>query len=151
MDSLPVSIKNRLNSRHKRSIRSSRSGPSRPPVQQLSALGLTATALACQLLPTPAKAYQVFFTAPNCPAGYYWDGTKCKYLVAVPTNLPVPHGQTLITPPLVSIPIDQVKVWSDLQRSMEASATPVPGPLPLAGAWVGWRWARRLRRLTHQG
>jgi hypothetical protein len=262
MESLPVSIKNRLNSRRKRSIRSSRSGPSRPPVQQLSALGLMATALACQLLPTPAKAYQVFFNAPNvlggirgvaismpstgetnfydvifkkgtlaevygdppildldnandaqtimersasainafiaaasddslsfgeagqdayyipfgspyinssgttlvnisasgkeCPAGYYWNGKECVYLPSVPTNLPVPHGQRLITqrlitPRLVSIPIDQVTVWSDLQRSMEASATPVPGPLPLAGAWVGWRWARRLRRLTQQG
>ena len=69
MESLPVSIKNSLNSRRKRSIRSSRSGPSRPPVQQLSALGLTATALACQLLPTPAKAYQVFFNAPNVLGG----------------------------------------------------------------------------------
>jgi hypothetical protein len=85
----------------------------------------------------------------ECPAGYYWNGTQCVSLVAVPTNLPVP--QRLITPRLASIPIDQVTVWSDLQRSMEASATPVPGPLPLAGAWVGWRWARRLRRLTQQG
>lgn len=31
-------------------------------------------------------------------------------------------------------------VWADLQ--------PVPGPLPVAGGLVGWRWARRLRRRT---
>lgn len=256
MELLPVSIKNRLNSRRKRSIRSSRSGPSRPPVQRLSALGLTAAALACQLLPNPAKAYQVFFNAPNvlggirgvaismpstgetnfydvifkkgtlaevygdppildldnandaqtimersasainafitatsddslsfgevgqdayyipfgspyintsgttlvnvsasgvqCPAGYYWNGKECVYLFSAPTNLPVPNMQRLIIPRLVSIPIDQVMVWSDLQRSTQASAAPVPGPMPLAGAWAGWRWARRLRRLTNQ-
>ena len=260
MESLPVSIKNRLNSRRKRSIQSSRSGPSRPPVQQLSALGLTATALACQLLPTPAKAYQVFFNAPNvlggirgvaismpstgetnfydvifkkgtlaevygdppildldnandaqtlmersasainafitatsddslsfgeagqdayyipfgspyintsgttlvnvsaselkCRDGFYWNGFTCLPLPwwrnvsqSSQSLITSQSSQRLITPLLASIPIDQVTVWSDLQRS----ATPVPGPLPLAGAWVGWRWARRLRRLTHQG
>jgi hypothetical protein len=250
MESLPVSIKNRLNSRRKRSIRSSRSGPSRPPVQQLSALGLTATALACQLLPTPAKAYQVFFNAPNvlggirgvaismpstgetnfydvifkkgtlaevygdppildldnandaqtlmersasaingylaanvgvplyfgvtgedgyalpfgspytdssglavvigaslswltCPRDYYLDVDNiCKRIDSSPLRV-APQ----IIPSLGEVPILQSSVWSDLQRS----ATPVPGPLPLAGAWVGWRWARRLRRLTQQG
>ena len=251
MESLPVSIKSRLNSRRKRSIRSSRSGPSRPPVQQLSALGLTATALACQLLPTPAKAYQVFFNAPNVLGGIrgvaismpstgetnFYDvifkkGTLAEvygdppildldnandaqtimersasaingYLAAnvgVPLYFGVtgedgyvlpfgsPYTDSLglevvigasisiqvcpdlysydnstqscvlgfanplrvapqIIPSLGEVPILQSSVWSDLQRS----ATPVPGPLPLAGAWVGWRWARRLRRLTHQG
>ena len=251
MESLPVSIKNSLNSRRKRSIRSSRSGPSRPPVQQLSALGLTATALACQLLPTPAKAYQVFFNAPNVLGGIrgvaismpstgetnFYDvifkkGTLAEvygdppildldnandaqtimersasaingYLAAnvgVPLYFGVtgedgyvlpfgsPYTDSLglevvigasisiqvcpdlysydnstqscvlgfanplrvapqIIPSLGEVPILQSSVWSDLQRS----ATPVPGPLPLAGAWVGWRWARRLRRLTHQG
>ena len=250
MESLPVSIKNSLNSRRKRSIRSSRSGPSRPPVQQLSALGLTATALACQLLPTPAKAYQVFFNAPNVLGGIrgvaismpstgetnFYDvifkkGTLAEvygdppildldnandaqtimersasaingYLAAnvgVPLYFGVtgedgyvlpfgsPYTDSLglevvigasisiqvcpdlysydnstqscvlgfanplrvapqIIPSLGEVPILQSSVWSDLQRS----ATPVPGPLPLAGAWVGWRWARRLRRLTHQ-
>jgi len=250
MESLPVSIKNSLNSRRKRSIRSSRSGPSRPPVQQLSALGLTATALACQLLPTPAKAYQVFFNAPNVLGGIrgvaismpstgetnlydviFKKGTLAEvygdppildldnandaqtimersasaingYLAAnvgvplyfgvtgedgyvlpfgspytdssgarlIGVSISVPHcivgfswdpvsmscrldsnyffkTAPQITPILGEVPILQSSVWSDLQRS----AAPVPGPLPLAGAWVGWRWARRLRRLTHQG
>jgi len=249
MESLPVSIKNRLNSRRKRSMQSSRSGPSRPPVQQLSALGLTATALACQLLPPPAKAYQVFFNAPNvlggirgvaismpstgetnfydvifkkgtlaevygdppildldnandaqtimersasaingylaanvgvplyfgvtgedgyvlpfgspytdssglaevigassswpqCPPFWYLDGWQCR-----PNNTSPLRVAPQIIPSLGEVPILQSSVWADLQRS----ATPVPGPLPLAGAWVGWRWARRLRRLTQQG
>jgi hypothetical protein len=34
-------------------------------------------------------------------------------------------------------------VWADVQ--------PVPGPLPLAGGLVAWRWARRLRRRTAMG
>ena len=252
MESLPVSIKNSLNSRRKRSIRSSRSGPSRPPVQQLSALGLTATALACQLLPTPAKAYQVFFNAPNVLGGIrgvaismpstgetnfydvifkkgtlaevygdppildldnandaqtimersasaingylaanvgvplyfgvtgedgyvlpfgspYTDSLGLEVVIGVSISLPScspspwyydystnsckhPFESPLrvapqIIPSLGEVPILESSVWSDLQRS----ATPVPGPLPLAGAWVGWRWARRLRRLTHQG
>ena len=249
MESLPVLFKNSLNSSRKKSIRSSRSGPSRPAVQQLSALGLTATALACQLLPTPAKAYQVFFNAPNvlggirgvaismpstgetnfydvifkrgtlaevygdppildldnandahtimersasaingylaanvgvplyfgvtgengyalpfgspytdalgfevvgasqswpqCPPDFYFDSSiyACRRLDESPLRV-APQ----IIPSLGEVPILQSSVWSDLQRS----ATPVPGPLPLAGAWVGWRWARRLRRLTHQ-
>ncbi len=252
MESLRVLFKNSLNSSRKKSIRSSRSGPSRPAGQQLSALGFTATALASQLLPTPVKAYQVFFNAPNvlggirgvaismpstgetnfydvifkkgtlaevygdppildldnsndaqtimersasaingylaanvgvplyfgvtgedgyvlpfgspytdalglevvigasislataCPLRFYYDNitNSCKLLEASPLRV-APQ----IIPSLGEVPILQSSVWSDLQRS----ATPVPGPLPLAGAWVGWRWARRLRRLTQQG
>jgi hypothetical protein len=250
MELLPAFLENSLNSRRKRSMRLIPSRSGRAPVQRLSALGLTATALACQLLPTPAKAYQVFFNAPNvlggirgvaiampstgetnfydvifkkgtlaevygdppsldldnandaqtimersasaingylaanvgvplyfgvtgeegyvlpfgspyidssgarligvsisvphCMVGFYWDpvSMSCR----LNTNYDI-RVAPQITASLGEVPILQSSVWADLQRS----AAPVPGPLPLAGAWVGLRWARRLRRLTHQG
>lgn len=82
----------------------------------------------------------IILSGKECPAGYYWDGSKCVSLVSAPTNLPVPNR--LISPRLTSVPVDQISVWAYLQ--------PVPGPLPLAGGLVAWRWARMLRQRRKQ-
>jgi hypothetical protein len=87
-----------------------------------------------------ATVINISYSGKECPAGYYWDGSKCVYLSTPTTNLPIPHR--LISPRLTTIPIDQITVWADLNYS----SPPVPGPLPLAGGAAAWGWARRIRR-----
>jgi hypothetical protein len=82
----------------------------------------------------------ISYSGKECPAGYYWDGSKCVYLSTPTTNLPIPHR--LVSPRLTSIPVDQITVWADLQPGQ----APVPAPFPLAGGVAAWSWARRIRR-----
>jgi hypothetical protein len=64
----------------------------------------------------------------------------CQYIGTPPPEIN-PSARYII-PSLGEIPTTQSVVWADLQ--------PVPGPLPLAGGLVAWRWARMLRQRRKQ-
>ncbi len=64
----------------------------------------------------------------------------CIYASALPPEINL--SARYIIPGLGEIPTTQSVVWADLQ--------PVPGPLPMAGGLVAWRWARMLRQRRKQ-
>jgi hypothetical protein len=87
--------------------------------------------------PLGVSIVNISLSESKCRDGFYWNGFTC---VPLPGNASAPIPYRLIIPTLSQMPTQQSIVWADLQ--------PVPGPLPLAGGLVAWRWGRRLRRRT---
>lgn len=79
----------------------------------------------------------VSISVPHCLPGFYWD--PVEFACKISSNRVAPQ----ITPVLGEFSTQQATVWADVQ--------PVPGPLPLAGGLVAWRWGRHLRRRTAMG
>jgi hypothetical protein len=77
----------------------------------------------------------VSISVPHCLAGFYWD--PVEFVCKINSNLLL-RVAPQITPVLGEFSTQQANVWADVQ--------PVPGPLPLAGRLVAWRWGRHLRR-----
>ena len=84
--------------------------------------------------PLGERLIGVSISVPRCLPGFYWDPVdfSCK----ISTDRVAPQ----IIPVLGDVSTQAAMVWADVQ--------PVPGPLPLAGGLVAWRWGRRLRRRT---
>ena len=79
----------------------------------------------------------VSISVPHCLPGFYWD--PVDFACKISSNRVAPQ----ITPVLGEFSTQVATVWADVQ--------PVPGPLPLAGGLVAWRWGRHLRRRTAMG
>lgn len=82
----------------------------------------------------------VSISVPHCMIGFYWD--PVEFVCKINTNLLL-RVAPQITPVLGDYSTQQATVWADVQ--------PVPGPLPLAGGLVAWRWGRHLRRRFAMG
>lgn len=87
--------------------------------------------------PVGERRIGVSISVPHCLPGFYWD--PVEFVCKISSNRVAPQ----ITPVLGEFSTQQATVWADVQ--------PVPGPLPLAGGLVAWRWSRRLRRRTAAG
>jgi hypothetical protein len=89
--------------------------------------------------PLGERLIGVSISVPRCPVGFFWDPVEfvCKFSTAIDFRV-APQ----IIPVLGDVSTQAGMVWADVQPVQ------VPGPLPLAGGLVAWRWGRRLRRRT---
>jgi len=87
--------------------------------------------------PLGERRIGVSISVPRCLPGFYWD--PVEFVCKIASDRVAPQ----IIPVLGDAFTQVATVWADVQ--------PVPGPLPLAGGLVAWRWSRRLRRRTAMG
>ena len=87
--------------------------------------------------PLGERLIGVSISVPRCLPGFYWD--PVDFVCKISADRVAPQ----IIPVLGDVSTQAAMVWADVQ--------PVPGPLPLAGGLVAWRWARCLRRRTAMG
>jgi len=87
--------------------------------------------------PLGERRIGVSISVPRCLPGFYWD--PVEFVCKIASDRVAPQ----IIPVLGDASTQVATVWADVQ--------PVPGPLPLAGGLVAWRWSRRLRRRTAMG